>query len=102
MSALQEIQQDAVGTSFLITVMDEDDVVQDELAANHVTFRFRRPDGTTFDRDPVVGAIAGDFEYLSVDGDLTVPGRWEVQAIVADGSGYWPSTTQAFQVRRNL
>ncbi len=77
-----------------------------------VTFRFRRPDGTTFDVDAELTSDGtdGQAEYTTLpdsepdpdrpNGDLDQAGDWEVQ--LKDADGPWHADKGKFRVLDNL
>ena len=69
-----------------------------------VSNRFKRPDGTTFEKTAVFTSDGtdGNIQYLSVDGDLNVAGTWNLQAYVATGAGTWSTSVGTFKVHENL
>lgn len=93
-----------VGTVFELTVIDQDDVVVNISAATTREIVFQKPDGTTVTKTAVVvtDGTDGKMKYISLAGDLDVPGLWHAQAIVTIGTGTWRSTQLHFTVRRNL
>lgn len=98
-----------IGTAFRGIAKDLDPVTGAEIildiATATITWRFRRPDGTTFDRPTsIVGPSAdGRFEYVSVSGDLDKEGDWVREAfIVLPGSGSWWAEETHFHVTAPL
>ena len=65
---------------------------------------FKRPDGTTFEKVAVFTNTGtdGKIEYVSVDGDLDIAGRWRLQAYVATSAGTWRTDVGDFKVFENL
>ncbi len=98
-----EIHVDDVGTVFRATVKDEnDDPVN--LIGSTVVFRFKLPDASiltksaTFVNDGSDGLVY----YTIEEGDLSIHGRWEVQAFVDYGTVEWYSDVYKFKVYKNL
>lgn len=67
-----------------------------------VTFRFQRPDETTFDRDAelVTDGSDGQAEYQTLAGDLDQAGEWKLQ--LKDGNGPWHADKETFKVLTTL
>ena len=67
-----------------------------------VTFRLRRPDGTTIDvaADLTTDGTDGRAQYLTSTGDLNMVGAWAVQ--VQDAAGPWSADVAIFRVLGNL
>ena len=67
-------------------------------------FVFKKPDGTTFERVAVFTNTGSDgqIEYTTVDGDLSGPGTWHLQAYVATSDGSWNTSVGYFKVYENL
>ena len=67
-------------------------------------FRFRRPDGSilvkpaAFTTDGTNGAI----EYVTISGDLSLPGVWQGQCYFVLVSGTWATDLFSFEVGANL
>lgn len=101
--ATREIHVGDIGTSFELTVYDDDAVV-DISTALDLKVLFLKPDGTVLTKSGVVltDGTDGVVQYVSVDGDLDTAGRWEVQARVQLSTGTWSSDTHKFKVYANL
>ncbi len=75
-----------VGNTERVTFTIYKDEVPWDVTSATVTFRFKRPNKTTFDRAAVIGnGPAGVVYYDTVDGDFDVPGQWAVSVLVVDG-----------------
>lgn len=98
-----EIHVDDIGTPFRATIKDENDEVVDVSTAS-VTFIFKKPNGTTVNKTGsfVSDGTNGQVQYVTVDGDLNIHGRWELQAFVDFGSTEWYSDIYKFTVYKNL
>ena len=97
-----------IGTAIRGIVKDLDAITGAEIiidiGAATITWRFRRPDGTTYDRSTsIVGASTdGRFEYVTVSGDLNQSGAWVRQAfVVLPGSGSWWTSKVSYDVDAN-
>ena len=98
-----EVHVGDVGTLFHTTIKDRNGVVN-IAAATVKKFKYKRPNGSTFER---VAAFTtngedGQMQYATVAGDLNLSGNWEVQAIITAPSGSWSSSIAGFTVHANL
>ena len=108
MAFVEQAHVNDIGTIFRVTVYDMTSTggttVADINTATTKQFTFKRPDGTTFDRTAVftTDGTDGQIQYLSVDGDLNVPGTWHLQAYVVTPAGSWKTEFGLFRVYENL
>jgi len=101
--ASDEIHVDDVGTLFIITIYDGDDVV-DISAATTKQIKFRKSDGTTLTKTAtfLTDGSDGKLDYTTVAEDLDVSGSWEIQAFVETPTGNWHSDKGYFEVLPNV
>jgi hypothetical protein len=96
------------GTVFELTVVDQDNEVVDVSAATEMTWRFRKPGGTTFTKtgshvtDGTDGKVKYVVEELAEGAILDVAGTWSYQLFVDLPSGEWSSDVLHFDVEGNL
>lgn len=93
-----------VGTIFRVTVLDEDGVVVDISAALLKRIILAKPDGskTNYAASLDTDGTDGVMRYATVDGDLSVAGRWKVQGYVELTAGKWHTEIEVFKVKENL
>ena len=98
-----EIHVNDIGTQFVITVQDGDDII-DVSEASTKQLIFYKPDksvltkNASFYNDGEDGIIS----YITVDGDLDQDGIWQLQGYLVIGSASWYTDISKFTVRRNL
>lgn len=97
-----------IGTIFRVTVYDKTSTggtsVADISTATSKTFYFRTPSGSTISRSAVFTTDGSDgkIEYATVDGDLSAPGNWELQAKIVSPDGSFNTDVGNFRVYENL
>lgn len=104
--AVVEVHKGDIGTTFMVTIKDENDTVKDISAYTTRQLLFRKPDGSTvltktasFYTDGTDGKIY----YTTVSGDLDTVGIWRLQAYLHNGStNYRKSNVGTFSVFDNL
>jgi len=99
-----EIHVDDVGTLFEVA-LKECAASVDISAADVLELIFKLPDETlltktaTFKTDGTDGVI----QYVAIDGDLSLSGKWKIQAKVGfPNSTSWKSDIGSFKVYQNL
>lgn len=99
------IQQNDIGTRFLITVKD-DGVAVDLTTASLRQLVFRKPDDTKITRNAsLIGdgsGASGVMYYDTVAGDLDQKGRYKLQGQVTIPSGTYYTDVYSFSVKCNL
>ena len=93
-----------IGTVFRFTIQDQDCDIVNLVTQTELLVFFKRPDGQSLQRSAalVTDGTDGQISYTTVAGDLSLEGRWSVQARVAIATGTFHSTVEHFEVRRNL
>lgn len=101
--AEENVHVDDVGTIFRLTLLDTEDQPINVATAT-VTFVFLSPNGRRFERATslVNTGTDGKVQYVTVDGDIDIAGRWQYQARVEAGSSQWFSEIIIFKVKKNL
>ena len=100
----EEIHVGDVGTAFEITLMDGTAVLAGLEDATEMLMVFQRADKTkfevpaTFKTDGTDGIVV----YHTVEGDLSMKGKWKVQAVITLPTGKWSSSVGGFTVYPNL
>ena len=108
MAFTEQAHVNDIGTVFRITVFDTTSTgattAADISTATSQIFYFRSPSGTSFTRSAVFSTDGSDgkIEYATVDGDLSSPGTWEIQAKIATPVGTWNTDVACFRVYENL
>lgn len=108
MAFLEEAHVNDIGTVFRITVYDTTStggsVVADVSDASTITFTFRRPDGTTFNKAGAFtsSGIDGKVQYSTVDGDLNGSGTWGIQVLIVSSAGTHNTSVGTFRVFENI
>lgn len=100
---MAEIHVGDIGTIFLITVNDQDGVV-DLTNVDDMYVLFRKPDDSFIQRTPVFVSTGSDgkIKYVTQSGDLDQYGTWQIQARVVFGTDVFSTDIQRFKVQRNL
>ena len=99
------IQQGNVGLVFTLTINDSAGGALDLTNATAQSIILKPPTGVAITRTASVVAPAsnGQVRYTTVAGDLGMPGKWKVQAMVTmSGGQVWYSSTASFTVEANL
>lgn len=101
---MNSVRFNDAGTAFRLTVGDGFSEFISISGASSLGMRFRRPDGSVFDRTArlVTDGFDGQTEYVTVSGDLNMVGHWHVQVIVGLGESLYRSTVIPFVVQPNL
>lgn len=83
------IKYNDIGTTFTITIVDDDSVAVDISGATTVSMIFLKPDQTTITKTAtfVTDGSDGKIQYETVDGDLDQSGLWHIQGYVDISSG---------------
>lgn len=109
MAFLEEAHVNDIGTIFRVTIFDTTStggsVIADVSGASAITYTFRRPDGTTFNKTGTFTSDGtdGKVQYVTVDGDLNGAGTWSVQVLIVTSGGLSHNTTVAtFRVFENI
>ncbi len=108
MAFVEQAHVNDIGTVFRVTVYDTTSTggttVANISSASTKKFIFKKPNGSTFERAAVFTSDGSDgqIQYATVDGDLSGPGTWHLQAYVATSDGTWNTSVGYFQVHCNL
>jgi hypothetical protein len=99
-----EIHVGDVGTTFIVTIKDENDEVVNISASTTRDLIFQKPDGEllTVAGTFVTDGTDGQLKYITVSGDLNQQGKWQLQAHVVLTAGSWKSDIYKFTVYKNL
>lgn len=99
-----EVHIGDIGTSFLATIKNENDVVEDISSASSLVMKFVKPDGEelTVNATFYTDGTDGKMVYQSVSGDLDQTGLWQMQGTVVIDSGTFHTSIHKFDVVENL
>jgi len=74
------------GATVRVTVTQQDGPPRD-ITNDTITFRFKKPSGTTSDKGAsIVTAASGICQYVIESGLLDESGTWRIQAVLVNGS----------------
>jgi hypothetical protein len=98
-----EIHVDDVGSKLLITVYDNDEVV-DISDAVVLNIFIKKPDGVLLTKYATLenDGTDGKMYYLTEDGDLDIAGNYKIQGKVVITGGTYYTSTGTFKVHCNL
>lgn len=98
-----EVHLGDVGTTFILIVKDNGSPV-DISGATSLEI-YLRPVGGNYLQKPAVlttDGYDGKMQYVTVAGDLSVTGLWEIQGHLTFGSNTWKTAVKQFQVYSNI
>jgi hypothetical protein len=98
-----EIHVNDVGTRFLITVKDDNEIV-DVSGVSSISLIFKKPSDTTIYRSGLLftNGVDGKVYYDTVAGDLDEAGYYKLQGRVDFASGVFYTDIHTFQVHCNI
>jgi hypothetical protein len=104
MAAAFAVHVNNIGTEFELTFRDETGAPVDLTGQTALHFYFRLPNGTVLTKTPLFTSTGtdGKARYVTVAGDLTMPGLWDVQGYVAFPGKQFYSSKTTFLVQGNL
>lgn len=93
-----------IGTSFRVTVVDQNAAVVDISSATTKQLLFKLPNGTVLTKTAsfVTDGTDGKMEYVTAEDDLSAKGNWSLQGYVVLSGGEWHTDIAEFKVHRNL
>jgi len=99
----KEIRVDDVGTVFTATIKDGTDVV-DISSASTKQFIFKPENGSSVTKSATftTDGTDGKIYYTTVADDLSVEGKWKLQAYIVMSTGSWRTDIYTFTVHSNL
>lgn len=100
-----QIRVGDIGTIFRVTIIDCDTGLPiDVSAATTLTIKFLLPDLSVLEKSAVftTAGVDGKIQYVTIDGDLSQPGRWKIQGFVVDSGYSNHSVVEEFNVLSNL
>jgi len=101
--AESDVHLNDIGTIFRVTAVEDDNVV-DLSDQTELLIIFQKPDGIIVSK---TAALTGDgsdgqFEYISVDGDINQLGGWKIQGKITLPTWVGRTSTGQFEVTENL
>jgi hypothetical protein len=98
-----EIHVNDVGTRFLITVKDDNEIVNVS-GVSSISLIFKKPSDTTIYRSGLLftNGVDGKVYYDTVAGDLDEAGYYKLQGRVDFASGVFYTDIHTFQVHCNI
>lgn len=99
-----ELKQNNIGIQFIINVVKDDGSIVDLSTCSNFTVVFTRPNKTTYSvsANLLNDGTDGKIEYISTSTDLTVVGRWKIQARYSKGGNIRYTSIDSFLVTSNL
>jgi hypothetical protein len=99
-----EIHVGDIGTQFITTVYNQNEVVQDLSGATTKTIRFYSPSNIAKDVSASLytDGTDGKLVYTLASGDIDESGTWQFQAILIFAGGTWSTNIEKFIVYGNL
>ena len=94
-----------IGTTFMVTIVEIDGITPVPITSATVKkILFKKPDGTKFSKDAnlVTDGDDGKMEYVSISGDIDIPGKWAMQGYIEIPGGKFYSRKSSFYVESNL
>ena len=102
--ALAALQVGNIGSSIRVTVRDQDNTVVDLSTTSTRTIFLRDPTGKVLSKSGtlVSGGTTGIMEYVTISGDLAIPGEWAIQARFVNSGGTFYTNVDTLPVMQNL
>ncbi len=99
-----EIHISDLGTAFRYQCLDQDSNIIDLTNVDTMSITFTKPDRSKLIITPVFVTDGSDgrIQYLSRNGDLSVPGLWRAEVYISFGTASWHSDITEFRVWSNL
>jgi hypothetical protein len=98
-----QIQEGDIGTKLLVTITD-DDVIVNISSASSLSIFIKKPDGSILTRSGTfeTNGTDGKMYYTTVSGDINTSGSYKIQGRVTLSNGSFYTSTATFKVNRNL
>ena len=98
-----QIQEGDIGTKLLVTITDNDAIVNISSATSLSIF-IKKPDGSILTRSGTfeTNGTDGKMYYATVSGDIDTAGSYKLQGRVTLSNGSFYTSTVTFKVHRNL
>ena len=98
-----QIQEGDIGTKLLVTITDNDAIVNISSASSLYIF-IKKPDGSILTRSGTfeTNGTDGKMYYTTVSGDIDTAGSYKLQGRVILANGSFYTSTVTFKVHCNL
>jgi len=98
-----EIHVNDIGTQLVVTVYDNNSIVDISAAAQLFIF-LKKPNGTTYTKTASLytDGTDGKMSYVATAGDFDVSGNYKIQGKVVLSGGTYYTSTATFKVHCNL
>lgn len=99
-----EIHLNDIGTSFNVTVYNETDTIVNLSGALVTNLLFTQPDNVLITKsgELINDGVSGVMRYVTISGDLSQIGIWQIQGYVELGSSAMYTNVSSFRVYNNL
>lgn len=96
---MADLQTGDYGTIVRFT-LSVDGVIDNLSTVTAKTIRFRKPNGTTFDRTAsfTTDGTDGKVQYTTIAGDISIKGNWRVAARITFSNRFYETPAQTFTV----
>jgi len=94
-----------IGTTFRLKIVESNTTTALDISgATDLRIKFEKPDRTTVTQlaEFTTDGIDGYIEYVTVDGDLDIEGKWRVQGIISNTVFTNSSQIRRFKVVGNI
>jgi hypothetical protein len=99
-----EVHVGDVGTQFILTVYNQDSVLQNLSTATLLKINFYTPSRVTKERTASLytSGADGKMVYTLIDGDIDESGEWSYQGLITFPAGNWSTNIEKFIVYPNI
>lgn len=93
-----------IGTTIKATIVDQDGAALDVSGASTLQLLFLKPTGVLVTQTATLTGDGTDgiIQYVTVSGDLDVPGVWKSQGYIVDAGKQHKSSVDSFHVKPNI
>ena len=93
-----------IGTTIKATITDQDGAALDVSGASTLQLLFLKPNGVLVTQTATMTGDGTDgvIQYVTVSGDLDVPGIWKSQGYIVDAGKEHKSSVDSFHVKPNI
>lgn len=97
-------QVNDIGTTIKAAIVDQDGNALDVSGASTLQLIFLKPNGVQETKTATMtsGGADGIIQYVTVSGDLDVPGIWKSQGFIIDAGKEHKSSVDVFHVKPNI
>ncbi len=99
-----EIHLNDVGTQFIVTIYNQNEVIQDLSTATGLDINFYTPSRETKEKTATLytDGTDGKIVYTLISGDIDESGEWSYQAVIEFSTGKWGTNIEKFTVYPNI